>query len=141
MAIARTWRVKREGVALKTYWPDTFITLSVDTAIAAQNVAVVRRKLGLRDLSDWRLTLDCQGLINLLNLPKYTYPIFGLCIGKPSADMRVKPRLPKPAVYFDNQYQAETLPQQLADYEQTMLEFAEKREIKPYRQKFAGYYK
>jgi hypothetical protein len=32
------------------------------------------------------------------------------------------------------------LPQQLADYEQTMLEFAEKREIKPYRQKFAGYY-
>ena len=116
--------------------PDTFITLSVDTAIAAQNAAVAAESLGYATCPIGGLRLIAKDLINLLNLPKYTYPIFGLCIGKPSADMRVKPRLPKPAVYFDNQYQAETLPQQLADYEQTMLEFAEKREIKPYRQKF-----
>ena len=120
--------------------PDTFITLSVDTAMAAQNAAVAAESLGYATCPIGGLRLIAKDLINLLNLPKYTYPIFGLCIGKPSVDMRVKPRLPKPAVYFDNQYQAETLPQQLADYEQTMLEFAEKREVKPYRQKFAGYY-
>ena len=108
--------------------------------MAAQNAAVAAESLGYATCPIGGLRLIAKDLIHLLNLPKYTYPIFGLCIGKPSADMRVKPRLPKPAVYFDNQYQAETLPQQLADYEQTMLEFAEKREIKPYRQKFAGYY-
>ena len=83
--------------------PDTFITLSVDTAMAAQNAAVAAESLGYATCPIGGLRLIAKDLIHLLNLPKYTYPIFGLCIGKPSVDMRVKPRLPKPAVYFDNQ--------------------------------------
>lgn len=119
---------------------DTFITLATDTALAAQNATIAAESLGYATCPIGGLRMIAKDLIGLLNLPNYTYPVFGLCIGKPAVDMRVKPRLPTSAVVFDNQYQAQALPQQLADYEQTMLAFAEARETKPYRKKFADYY-
>lgn len=119
---------------------DTVITLATDTALAAQNATIAAESLGYATCPIGGLRMIANDLIELLNLPNYTYPIFGLCIGKPAVDMRVKPRLPKEAVYFDNHYQTQNLPQLLADYEQTMLDFNEARERKPYRQKFADYY-
>lgn len=56
-------------------------------------------------------------LIWSLQLPKYTYRILALLIGKPSVEMRLKPRLPKPAVYFKTNTILKTRPQMLADYE------------------------
>lgn len=119
---------------------DTLITLATDTALAAQNATVAAESLGYATCPIGGLRMIANDLIELLQLPKYTYPIFGLCIGKPSVEMCLKPRLPKSAVYFDNQYQVDALPQMLADYEQTILAFNEARERKPYRQKFADYY-
>lgn len=120
--------------------PDTMLTMSVDTAMAAQNAIVAAESLGYATCPIGGLRLIAKTLVEWLNLPTYTYPLFGLCIGKPAIDMRLKPRLPKQAVYFDNQYQAAPLPAHLAAYEQTMLDFGEKRETKPYQQKFADYY-
>lgn len=119
---------------------DTFITLATDTALAAQNATIAAESLGFVTCPIGGLRMIAKELIDLLTLPKFTYPVFGLCIGKPAVEMRLKPRLPKEAVFFDNHYQTEKLPQQLADYEQTMLEFGEVREKLPYRQKFANYY-
>lgn len=119
---------------------DTLITLATDTALAAQNATVAAESLGYVTCPVGGLRMVAKDLIKVLNLPKYTYPMFGLCIGKPAVEMRLKPRLPKQAVCFDNQYQTQDLPQLLADYEQTILEFGEAREKLPYRQKFANYY-
>lgn len=119
---------------------DTFITLATDTAMAAQNATIAAESLGYATCPIGGLRTVAKELIEILHLPKYTYPVFGLCIGKPAVEMRVKPRLPQQAVYFENQYQTQDLPKLLADYEQTMLEFAEARERLPYRQKFANYY-
>lgn len=119
---------------------DTLITLATDTALAAQNATVAAESLGLATCPIGGLRMVASDLIELLQLPKYTYPVFGLCIGKPAVEMRVKPRMPKQAVYFENTYKTENLAQDLANYEQTMLDFAEPREKLPYRQKFANYY-
>ena len=69
---------------------DTLITLATDTAFGGTKCHGGGREFGLCHLSDWRFAYDCNDLIELLQLPKYTYPIFGLCIGKPAVEMRVK---------------------------------------------------
>ena len=119
---------------------DTLITLATDTAMAAQNASIAAESLGYATCPIGGLRLIAADLIGLLNLPKYSYPAFGLCIGKAAVDMRIKPRLAKSAVVFDNQYQTQELPKLLAEYEQRLLDFAEPREKLPYRQKFANYY-
>lgn len=119
---------------------DTLITLTTDAAMAAQNATLAAESLGYATCPIGGLRQAAKPLIDLLALPKYTYPIFGLCIGKPALDMPIKPRLPMDAVFFDNRYQTDDLPKRLAQYEQTMLEFGEAREKLPYRQKFAQFY-
>lgn len=119
---------------------DTLLTLATDTAMAAQNAIVAAESLGYGTCPIGGLRMVAKELVDLLDLPKYTYPVFGLCIGKPAVEMRLKPRLPKQAVYFENRYNADNLAQDLAEYEQTILDFAEPREKLPYRQKFANYY-
>lgn len=119
---------------------DTLITLATDTALAAQNATVAAESLGYVTCPIGGLRMIAKDLIELLQLPKYTYPVFGLCIGKPAVEMRLKPRLPTQAVYFDNYYKPDNLAEDLATYEQTMLDFGEAREKLPYRQKFANYY-
>lgn len=74
-------------------------------------------------------------------MPAYTYPLFGLCIGKPAVEMQVKPRLPQQAVVAENRYPTDKLlSTALANYEATMTAFGEKREKFPFREKFARYY-
>lgn len=121
--------------------PDTLITLSVDTAMAAQNAISAAESLGYATCPIGGLRQIANELVEWLALPKHTFPLFGLCIGVADIDMRIKPRLPQAAVVFDNHYAAdEALAQHLADYEATMIAFAEAREKLPYREKFARYY-
>ncbi len=120
--------------------PDTVLTMTVDASLAAQNALTVAESLGYGVCPVGGLRLIAPELVDLLDLPPYTFPLFGLCIGKPNVDMRVKPRLPKSAIVHKNRYQTQTLAQQLAQYEQTMLDFNEPREKLPFRQKISNYY-
>ena len=47
------------------------------------------------------------GLIDVLNLPEYTYPVLGLAIGKPDQNPTVKPRMPRTMQFFENTYPAD----------------------------------
>lgn len=119
--------------------PDTLLTASVDVAMAAQNALTAAESLGYVTCPVGGLRLIAPELVTLLHLPRHTFPLFGLCIGKPSVTMRIKPRLPQAAVVFENRYQPE-LQGLLADYEQTLLDFNEPREKLPWRQKLARFY-
>lgn len=118
---------------------ESLITAVTDTALAAENALIAAESLGYAGCFIGSIRADAAALIELLALPEYCYPLFGLCIGKPSTPMRVKPRLPEQAVVFENRYNP-ALEQPLAEYEQTMLDFAEARETLPWREKFARYY-
>ena len=43
-------------------------------------------------------------LVKLLALPKYTYPVLGLALGKPDQHPDPKPRLPRDIQFFDDSY-------------------------------------
>ncbi|MDO4905891.1 MAG: nitroreductase family protein [Lautropia sp.] len=121
--------------------PDTLITLTTDAALAAQNAVVAAESLGYGTCFTGSIRLINPELVEWLGLPPHTYPLFGLCIGKPSVDMRLKPRLPQPAVVAENAYPTDgALAEELEVYEDTMTAFAESREKFPYREKFARYY-
>lgn len=121
--------------------PDTLLTLSVDTAMAAQNAICAAESLGYGTCPIGGLRLIAPQLTEWLTLPMHTLVLFGLCIGVPDIDMRIKPRLPENAVVFENRYPDDAqLSRQLADYEHTMTAFGEAREKLPYREKFARYY-
>ena len=47
---------------------------------------------------------DTAKIVELLNLPKYTYPAIGLAVGWPSQEPQLKPRLPKEVIHMENGY-------------------------------------
>lgn len=121
--------------------PDTLITLVTDTALAAQNAVIAAESLGYGTCFTGGIRLIAAELCQWLALPAHTYPLFGLCIGKPAVAMPLKPRLPQHAVVAENRYPGdETLNAALADYEATMTAFGEAREKFPFREKFARFY-
>lgn len=120
---------------------DSLITAVTDASLAAQNAAVAAESLGYGTCFIGGMRFIAQELIELLQLPRHTMPVFGLCIGEPDIDMRLKPRLPQATVYAENRYPDEqTLSDGLEAYEATMTAFGEAREKLPYREKFARYY-
>ncbi|MCP1659580.1 nitroreductase family protein [Neisseria perflava] len=120
---------------------DSLITAVTDASLAAQNATVAAESLGYGTCYIGGIRMIAPYIIELLGLPRNTFPLFGLCIGTPDIEMRIKPRLPENTVYAENRYPDDkTLSDGLADYEKTMSAFAEARERLPYREKFARYY-
>ncbi|MDO7905936.1 NADPH-dependent oxidoreductase [Paenibacillus sp. JX-17] len=65
-------------------------------------------------------------VIELLNLPKYVFPVCGLVIGHPADRSAKKPRLPREAVYHGNRYSTDQ--QTLIDqYDETYRNYLQQR--------------
>ncbi|MWN89735.1 oxygen-insensitive NADPH nitroreductase [Gilliamella sp. Pra-s65] len=77
----------------------------IDTAIMAQNTVIAAESLGLGTVYIGGLRNNIDKVTELLTLPKYVIPLFGLCIGYPDQNPEIKPRLPKELVFFENNYQ------------------------------------
>ena len=64
------------------------------------------------------LITDPEEVIKLLKLPKYTYPIAGLCIGYPADESRKKPRLPFETFVHRDEYSVESLQGHIEKYDE-----------------------
>ncbi|MCL1631652.1 oxygen-insensitive NADPH nitroreductase [Sporolactobacillus sp. CPB3-1] len=83
---------------------DFFLRAFSDTVIAAQNLVVAAESLSYGAVYLGSILNDPQAVIDLLKLPKLTFPAFGVAVGHPNQSPQLKPRLPKEAVYFENEY-------------------------------------
>lgn len=83
---------------------ESLIVATVDTAIAAQNMAVAAESLDLGICYIGSLRNNIQKVAELLNLPMYTVPLFGMTVGVPSVKNQHKPRLPQSNVLATNTY-------------------------------------
>mgnify|MGYP004469191171 CR=1 FL=1 len=86
-----------------TNW-DALIGGVFDSTLAAQNMTAAAERSGLGAVYLGSILNDPQAMIDLLHLPKYTFPILGLMIGTPAEEPDLKPRLPQQLVYADNAY-------------------------------------
>ena len=118
---------------------EALLVATTDTALAAQNAVVAAESLGYATCFVGGIRAVAGELVRLLALPRYSFPLMGLCIGSAVVEMRVKPRLPQAAVVFENRYAPE-VSLLLEDYERVMLAFGEAREVFPWREKFARFY-
>jgi FMN reductase [NAD(P)H] len=101
---------------------------SIDVGIALGQTIAVAESLGLGTVCIGGIRNNPQGMIDLLNLPDYVYPMVGLCIGHPNKENMPgqKPRLPKEAVIHHGQYNQD-LQSHLDEYDETITDYMKER--------------
>ncbi len=83
---------------------DRFFQGFTDGAIACQNVVVAIESLGMGAVYLGSTLNDSKALIELLNLPRLTFPIVGLGFGYPDQNPQLKPRMDIPLKVFEDSY-------------------------------------
>lgn len=118
---------------------EPILLATTDAALALENAVIAAESLGLGTVVVGSIRKHGQEISQLIGLPDNTFPLFGLSIGKPVIEMKVKPRLPEAAVVHYDRY----LPYEytlIEQYNRTMEIFGEVRETKRWSQKFADYF-
>lgn len=77
----------------------------VDTALMAQNAFTAAESLGLGGVYIGGIRNNIEAVGELLQVPKYVLPLFGLCLGWPADKPDVKPRMPAALMVHENHYQ------------------------------------
>ncbi len=110
---------RRHGKQMEKGWAEQFVTVTVDTALLAQNVLLAAESLGMGGVFIGGIRNDPQTVCDLLDIPDQAYPVFGMCLGWPAHDPPPKPRLPVEAVLFTDRYPDAHTPDLLASYDRT----------------------
>ena len=96
---------------------EELLVASVDTTIAAEDMAVAAESLGLGICYIGGIRNDIRRVAELLHLPRFTFPLFGMTIGFPENKNQVKPRLPKSNQFSVDTYDISSFTD-LTDYDQ-----------------------
>jgi FMN reductase [NAD(P)H] len=142
--VADLYRTDRVSIAKEAAYQiedtiEPLLIATTDAALALENAVISVESLGLGSVVVGSIRKHGQEICQLLNLPEKTMPLFGLSIGKPTVEMRVKPRLPEAAVVHFERYRPYVY-DLIEQYDQTMEDFGEARETKRWSQKFADYF-
>lgn len=89
---------------------DSLIVGANEVGIALGTAVAAAESFGLGTVPIGDIRLHALEAMQELNLPKYVLPLLGLCVGYPAENPGIKPRLPKEAVCFEEQYQQELRP-------------------------------
>ncbi|MDO5025842.1 MAG: nitroreductase family protein [Trueperella sp.] len=99
-----------------------------DACLMAQNVVVAAESLGLGTNYLANIFNDVAGVIDLLELPEFVFPVLGLTLGKPNQKPQLKPRIPaKFRVMTDTYQEPESWTETLADYDQEVQTYYDLR--------------
>ncbi|HCJ4347245.1 TPA: oxygen-insensitive NADPH nitroreductase [Listeria innocua] len=114
-----------DTAALET--SEKWLVSIIDAALAAQNMAVAAESLGFGICFIGGIRNDVGQIAEILDLPPYTMPLFGLTIGHLiKGKEKAKPRLPQDLVYHENTYQKMN-PATLAEYDEQIKTYYDER--------------
>ncbi|UCZ51905.1 oxygen-insensitive NADPH nitroreductase [Bacillus shivajii] len=120
-----------EGVKVEDSIQSTekFIVSVVDASLAAQNATIAAESLNLGICYIGGLRNNILEVSELLKLPPYVIPLFGLAVGVPENLSDQKPRLPLENIYQEEEYiqNKEHYISQLKDYNTTVSSYYEQR--------------
>lgn len=105
---------------------EQFIVTTIDAALVTQNMVIATESLGLGACFLGSLRNDINRVNELLELPDYVIPLFGLAIGYPADKPETKPRLPFEVVFHENTYN-KNKQQEIKDFDETILSYYQKR--------------
>jgi nitroreductase len=116
-----------EGDAVRDM--DRFFQGFTDAALAAQNLTNAVESLGLGAVYFGSILNDSQAIIDILDLPEYTFPVIGVGFGYPNQNPQLKPRLPISVKFFENGYGLpDDFSEVVAEYDESMREYYDTRE-------------
>lgn len=95
-----------ENIAQNLGNTESFIVGTVDAALAAQNMCIAAESMDLGICFIGSLRNDIQQVADILELPEFVVPLFGLVVGIPTDKGSQKARLPFETIYYENGYQA-----------------------------------
>ncbi|MDQ0160049.1 oxygen-insensitive NADPH nitroreductase [Alkalibacillus salilacus] len=98
----------REQMKTNLESTEFFMMATIDATLAAQNCAVATESLGLGMCYLGSLRNDVNRVNDILNLPEYVVPLFGMAVGVPEEKPERKPRFDWTTVYHENQYDITT---------------------------------
>ncbi|MDU0331254.1 NADPH-dependent oxidoreductase [Paenibacillus sp. 3LSP] len=91
-------------------------------ALAVQNANVAAESMGLGAVMIGGINEALPDLDEWLGLPEFVLPLVGLAVGVPDESPEQKPRLPRSAVFFENQYNPD-LKEQIESYDREIGEY------------------
>lgn len=102
---------------------------SIDGALSAQNALIAAKSYGLGGVIIGGVRRNPKCMTELLKLPKYVIPLFGMCLGYPlNAEIPwQKPRLPKEAVVHEETYKTKNIIEDLKEYERISADYYTRR--------------
>ncbi|MGP9499353.1 oxygen-insensitive NADPH nitroreductase [Halomonas sp. AOP43-D1-4] len=116
---------ERAGSNVVRGMTEQLLVATVDTALMAQNVATAAESEGLGICYIGGIRNNPQAVSDLLKLPKHVYPVFGMCLGYPSHEPEVKPRLPVEAILKEDYYSDDSA--QVQAFDDTMQAYYQSR--------------
>lgn len=100
---------------------------SVDAALVAQNILLAAQSYGMGGVMIGGIRNNAEGVAQLLGFPKYVFPVMGMCLGYPDQEPWQKPRFPIEAVFHEEKYQLDSIPEALMQYDETISEYYSRR--------------
>lgn len=88
----------------QTEWTELVLIGAIDAGIFAQNILLATESVGLGGVYIGSLRNNARHAAELLNLPQYVMPLFGMCLGYPAQDPLPRQRLPLESIISENRY-------------------------------------
>ncbi len=108
---------------------DRFFQGFTDGVLAAQNMTVAAESMGLGAMYLGSVLNDSAKVVELLNLPELTFPIFGMGLGYPNQEPQLKPRMPVELKVFENEYKkSDDIMADIAEYDEEMQTYYDLRD-------------
>lgn len=108
---------------------DKFIQGFTDAIIGAQNLTIAVESLGLGANYFGNIHNDTKKVIEILKMPKLTYPAVGVGFGVPNQDPQIKPRLDINLKTFENSYKVyDSYLNLVKDYDEEMTTYYDPRD-------------
>lgn len=107
---------------------DIFFQGLDDTLLAWQNVANAVESMGLGYVPLGTINDHPLAMLDVLDLPKLTFPALGMQVGVPDQNPQLKPRLPLDFTTFENYYPRDFTVDNLKDYDQVVTTYYDLRD-------------
>jgi FMN reductase (NADPH) len=102
---------------------EIFIIATVDAALAAQNASIAAESLGLGVVYVGGIRNNPKEVSEVIELPKFVYPVFGMCVGYPDQEPTQRLRLPLETIFHKEKYSTDHYASGIEAYNQTLSEF------------------
>lgn len=102
---------------------ESFIVSIVDVSLLAQNFVIAAESKGYGICFIGGVRNNPEAISELLSIPDYVIPVFGLTVGVPDEENEVKPRLPIENILHVDQYDETKYDNLLKDYDEIIKEY------------------